>query len=372
MDYTLPSELLDYLVSEDADAIHSRMLGKVREYDGDTDTQVGSPAWDATRPGSLEIEELQKQINDGIAAAIPLLSFGPFLEEHVKSQRLTRKPGAKATGILTLEATVDVTIEEGTTVWDAADRRFVVQDTVSILPPSEQPDPDDLIPGTATVTVVAEDFGLAYNVSPYTIRFIDREYEGLVSIRQAAAMTGGLDAETDDELKERYLIAIRNQSGAGNLEDYKGWALSVNGVYAAQPLRATPGPGSVTVVIASQEGVPDAELVAEVQDAIDARANLVANNIVEAAQPLTLNLTGTLSLQPDAVEADVLNAYTQAVNAYLRPLYFSGEPVRYSQLYQLLVTTEGVMDVEGFLMNGSTVNLTPAEREIPILGTVMA
>lgn len=372
MSYNLPAELLNNLVTENVETIHDRMLDTVREYDGDTDTQVGSPAWDATRPGALEIEDLQKQINDGIAAAIPLLSWGPFLEEHVKSQRLTRKPGAKATGIITLEATVDVTIEEGTTVWDAADRRFVVQDTVSILPPSEQPDPDDLIPGTATVTVVAEDFGLAYNVSPYTIRFIDREYEGLVSIRQAAAMTGGLDAETDDELKERYLIAIRNQSGAGNLEDYKGWALSVNGVYAAQPLRATPGPGSVTIVIASQEGIPDAELVAEVQDAIDARANLVANNIVEAAQPLTLNLTGTLSLQPDAVQADVLNAYTQAVNAYLRPLYFSGEPVRYSQLYQLLVTTEGVMDVEGFLMNGSTVNLTPAEREIPILGTVMA
>ena len=372
MALTLPPEILDIMVSEPADDIHDRMLAVIRSYDADTDVQVGSVAWDATRPGAVEMEEIQKQINDGIAAAIPTLSYGPYLEEHVKGQRLERKPGFKATGVVNLSSTVDVTIPAGTVVRDGADRRFTTDTEVVITPPELQPDPDNPAPGVASVGITAEEYGIDYNVSPYTIRFISREFEGLVTVTQEQATTGGIDPESDAELKERYLASVRNQSGAGNPEDYRAWALSVNGVYAAKPIRATPSPGSVTIVIATQTGIPTAELVAEVQREIDEKAGLIANNIVEAASSLTLNLTGTVSYQADADETSVIDAYKRSVNTYLQTLYFAGEPVRYAQLFQLLVTTDGVTDVEGFTVNGGVANLMPGEREVPVLGAVFA
>ena len=372
MPLDLPPEVLDIMVTEPADDIHDRMLALIRAYDEDTDVQVGSVAWDATRPSAVEMEEIQKQINDGIAAAIPTLSYGPYLEEHVKGQRLERKPGFKATGTVKLSATVDVTLPAGTLVWDGADRRFTLDSEVVITPPEEQPDPDNPAPGIVTAGITAEGFGVDYNVSPYTIRNITRDFDGLVTVTQEQATTGGIDPESDAELKERYLANVRNQSGAGNPEDYRAWAMAVNGVYAAKPLRATPSPGSVTVVIATQTGVPSSELVDTVQEAIDERAGMLANNIVEAAQALTLDLTGTVAYQDDADEAEVLHAYRQAVETYLRTLYFKNEPVRYSQLYQLLVTTDGVMDVEDFRLNGALANVTPGEREVPVLGAVMA
>ena len=365
----LPTSFIS-IEAESADVIHARMLDQAKQYDGDTDTQEGSPVWDATRPAAEELGDLQINIVNAVSAAIPSTSWGDFLDDHVKDVDLPRKPGEYASGTVRFLATVDVTIPAGTILATENDVRFILQEDAVVTPPAEQPDPDNPQPGEAVGNLVAESIGRSGNISAYTLTVLPREFQNLVTIRQDTAMTGGVDPETDAELKQRYFARIRNRSGAGNPEDYKGWALSVNGVQAAKVFRATPSPGSVTVAIASQYGVPETELVDEVQTLIDERANVLSNNVVVPAEALPVDMTGTLTLMPDVLIEDVQMAFETSVRTYFESLYYTDEPVRYSTLYSLLLDTDGVLDITDFLVNGAVANLTLGEREIPTLGVV--
>lgn len=356
--------------AENADTIHARMLAVAKQYDPDVDTQLGSPVWDAQRPSAEEIESVQISIVNAVSAVIPATSWGDYLDDHVAEAGLTRKPGDVATGSVTLKSTVDVTIPIGTVLATINGLEFVTDAEAVITPPESQPDPDNPEPGATTVNVTANAVGREYNISPYTLRLVPRAFEGIVTVEQTQSMSGGVDAESDADLRERYFAVIRNRSGAGNPDNYKGWALEVNGTKAAKVFRATPSPGSVTIAVASQEGVPDSTLVDEVQTLIDARANVLSNNIVVPATALPVNIEGTLTLMPDTLLADVQTAFEDGVTAYLESLYYTGEPVRYSAVYQLLLNTTGVLDVSDFTLNNAVANILAEGTDIATLGAV--
>lgn len=356
--------------AENADTIHGRMLDTAKQYDADVDVQEGSPVWDANRPSAEELESIQVNLVNAVSAVIPATSWGEYLDDHVIEAGLSRKPGDYASGSVDLKATVDLTIPAGTVLTTINGLEFVTDADAVITPPATQADPDNPEPGVATVSVTATEVGRDYNISAYTLRLVPREFENLVTLEQAQAFTGGLDAESDDDLRARYFAVIRNRSGAGNPDDYKGWALEVNGTKAANVLRATPTPGSVTIAVASQTGVPDQTLVDDVQANIDARANLLSNNVVVPATALTVDISGTLTLMPDTLLADVQTAFEESVTEHLESLYYTGEPVRYSALYQLLLSTTGVLDVSDFLVNGAVANILAENTDIAVLGTV--
>lgn len=366
---TLPTSFIS-IEAENTDTIHARMLDTAKQYDPDVDVQEGSPVWDANRPSAEELENIQINIVNAVSAVIPATSWGDYLDDHVTEAGITRKPGDYATGTVDLKATVDVTVPAGTVLATISGLEFVTDAEAVITPPAVQPDPDNPEPGVATVNVTATAVGRDYNISPYTLRLVPREFENLVILEQAQAFTGGLDAESDDDLRARYFAVIRNRSGAGNPDNYKGWALEVNGTKAAKVFRATPSPGSVTIAVASQEGVPDAELVDEVQARINAHANVLSNNIVVPATALPIDMSGTLTLMPDTLLADVQTAFEDSVVSYLESLYYTGEPVRYSAVYQLLLNTTGVLDVSDFIMNGAVANILAEGTDIAVLGKV--
>lgn len=365
----LPTSFIS-IEAENADAIHARMLDQAKQYDPDVDTQEGSPVWDATRPSAEELSGLQINIVDAVNAVIPATSWGTFLDDHVKDVGLTRKPGEKATVMVTLSATVDITVPAGTVLSTDSDIRFALDTDAIITPPAEQPDPDNPVPGTVTVQATAEEVGRTSNISAFTLTRLPREFQNLVTIRQEMAATGGLDAESDAELKARFFARQLNQSGAGNPESYKGWALSINGVRAAKVFRATPSAGSVTIAIAGQDGVPEQALVDEVQAYIDSVANLLANNVVVPAVALPLDLTAVLTIEAEATLADIETAYTDKVRTYLESLFYTDDPVRYSVLYQTLLTIEGVIDVTDFRVNGEVANVAPEGTEVAVIGAV--
>lgn len=370
MDLSFQREFLPVITAEETEVIHDRMIALMRESDSDIDTQIGSPAYDATRPSAEETSALQRLVMDGVLAVIPSTSYGEYLDGMVIEAGVNRKPGEQAEGSVFLQAFERIDIPKKTMLWTDGDVRFLTLDDVTVLPLDVRPDPENESPGEIEVGIIAETVGREGNISPGTLRNIAQPYNGLVTIRQPLALTGGLDAESDDDLRERYFAAIRNRSGAGNPDNYKGWALEVNGTKAAKVFRATPSPGSVTIAIASQDGVPDTELVAAVQVAIDDRANVLSNNVVVPATALDIDIEGTLTLMPDALLADVQTAYEASATAYLEDLYFGDEPARYSSLYQLLLNTPGVLDVSDFLVNGAVANVLAEGTDIPILGVV--
>lgn len=119
------------------------------------------------------------------------------------------------------------------------------------------------------------------------------------------SLTGGTDAETDDELRARLLARIRQPPMGGDADDYVNWALQVGGVTRAWLSPMEMGVGTITLRImcddlrASTGGYPLAEDIAAVTAYLNTvRPVTVADFFVEAPVPQTVNFT-VASLVPD-------------------------------------------------------------------------
>ena len=340
------TEFLPAIAPQEADEIHAEMLQVIVDNDAQTDIRIGEPVWDATRPTAVVAAGMSTEIVDAVRAAVPQLSFGGYLDEHAKDVLTDgRKPGVRAVVPVTLSAFVNVTVPQGTLLLTSNDLSYVLETAVEIVPPEEQPDPDYPIPGTATATAIASDIGMVYNVVAGAINQVDGDYKDIVKVTNDEAIMQGVDQESDDDLKARMRLVARNLSGAGNLDDYEAWALEAVGITKAKVFRADPSPGSVTVLVASKEGMPTLEQVAEAQSKVSAKGALIANNIVLAPTPLPISIEANITIETDAVFADVEVAFEQALQDYLAALAFSGDVIRYAQLFNLLIDQPGMVDV---------------------------
>lgn len=365
------TEFLPTIEPKDVEEIHAEMLQVVTEQDSQTDIRIGEPVWDATRPAAVIAADLSQERVDGIRAAIPQLSFGEYLDEHAKDVLPNgRKPGAKAVLPVTLSANVAITVPQGTLVLTSNDLAFALDADVVLTPPEEQPDPEYPIPGEAEATATAVEMGVLYNVVAGAINTVDGDFKDLVSVTNSIPTTAGVDQESDAELQARMRTSAQNQSGAGNPEDYKAWALEATGITKVKVFRADPSPGSVTVLVAQVSGMPTAGQVADAQSKVDARASLIANNIVQAPTALPVNIAGDVVLVDGAEMSDLVTSFSQALQDYLANLAFSGEVIRYTQIFNLLLDQPLLIDVSGFTVNGASANLVVGEKEIATLGTV--
>lgn len=143
---------------------------------------------------------------------------------------VTREDGVKATGTVTITVTDDqVTIPEGfpvaTEPSGATDSlRFFcdVNESGSIESNSTdtvQPDTGDT---TVSVPVIAEFVGEQYNVGSGSITFLPSQLPGIVSVTNPFQMTGGVDVESTESLRERTKNAVFRNSGGGTREGVIG------------------------------------------------------------------------------------------------------------------------------------------------------
>jgi uncharacterized phage protein gp47/JayE len=93
----------------------------------------------------------------------------------------------------------------------------------------------------------ALDPGIAGNLEPGAALTVVNAAPGVDDSATVISMDHGVDVETDDELRERVLLRIRNPPQGGANIDYELWALSVPGVTRAWCSSIEMGMGTVTV-----------------------------------------------------------------------------------------------------------------------------
>ncbi len=109
----------------------------------------------------------------------------------------------------------------------------------------------DVTAGTSPTPIPlrALDAGSAGNVAAGTTLAIAVAVAGISGTNGATvvSLTGGTDAESDDELRVRVLQRIRQPPMGGDADDYVAWALQVPGVTRAWASPREMGLGTVTV-----------------------------------------------------------------------------------------------------------------------------
>lgn len=131
---------------------------------------------------------------------------------------------------------------------------------------------------------------------------------GVDSTASVVELTGGVDTETDDQLRDRVLRRIRQPPMGGCAYDYEAWALAVPGVTRAWCFPQEMGIGTVTVrfvmddLRADNDGIPTADDIQAVTDYINSKRPVTVKDFwVEAPikQPITCVIA---DLNPDTPE----------------------------------------------------------------------
>lgn len=283
---------------------------------------------------------------------------GPGLDTlHGSKWGITRKGANQATGTVTFTGTTGSPIPLGTLVQRSDASQY--ETTAGGV----------LVGGTAVVAVRAVIPGLSGNLDTGASLTLASPLAGVNSTSTGGALTGGTDAEGDEDYRARILARIQNAPQGGSLADWTAWTLEVAGVTRAFVTGPeTNGGGSVTVYFMMDNtytnGIPLAGDVATVLAHLVAptRKPITAEALVFA--PVAAPLNFNIQLNPNTLP--VQTAVDAALRDLIRRQATPGGTLLISQVREAISTSVGEVD---HVLVAPVANTTTSAGNITTLGT---
>ena len=309
---------------------------------------------------AAELQTLYAYADWALRQSFPQTASGQYLDYHAAMRGVTRKNGTKAEGILRFRIPAaleeDLTIPAGTVCTTAGLVRFVTTEAGVIEA------------GTlyADVPAEAESAGSAGNVGPETVTEMTLAPTGVTGVLNPSAFTGGSAEEADESLRERVLDSFIRLPNGANAAFYELRALSHPGVEQAAVLPRWQGIGTVGIVIASPAGVPEQELVDEVQADIEQVREIAVDVTVMAPTVCTVDVavavTPKQGVSQDAAEQAVQLAVERFFSGKLL-----GRSVYRAALGNAIFETD---TVENCRIISPAQDIAAEEKTLPMLGTL--
>lgn len=330
---------------------------------------AGFPSYDFTRAFALAIMSL----DEDVTAAEEHLNVdnlsGAELDEFIRQHRaLTRKYGTFAEVELTLTAG-EGDIQAGDLFSTASGIEF------QAITDGHYKTGDDF-------TVRAVEAGSSGNVTWNTVNYMPVTIPGIGAVTNNIRGTGGYDAESDEDFRNRYYENLAHPDNGSNAQAYINWATSVPGVGRAIAYRLYGGSNSVVVEVAivdADGGWPSGtDLRDAVQEAIDPNKNgdgsglgpmgvqVNVRNAFPAPANISVHLEYTSGASASAVQAEI----QQRVWDYYHSISLVEYVVKYSRIAEIISGTPGVLNYSNLKLNGGTTNVELATSyHIPYLQT---
>lgn len=279
---------------------------------------------------------------------------------------ITLVPAVFATGTATVYGTIGAVV--------AANTVLRLDEVTSYLVTSSQTLVLDGLTGRgkATLPIEAALAGALANIPATTTLTFESPVTGVDSTATVDAdITNGVDEETIDSLRARYLLRLREPPEGGADQDYEAWALAVPGVTRTWVYPNENGLGTVVVRFVRDNDVgsifPDAGEVAAVQAAEDAQRPITA--AVTAVAPTNLAVAFTIHLVPDTTDtrAAVLAELGDLLTRVAEPGDGAGRgTVLLSAIRTAVGTAEGVAD---YVVSVPAADVVPGLGQLATVGT---
>ncbi len=263
---------------------------------------------------------------------------GEFLDKHATSRGLKRKEAQKATGEVTFSvietAPSDIVIEAGTVVSTIGEdvKQFETVGTVTLKA------------GTTNVkaNVVALFGGNDYNVLANEVTVLVTPPTGITGVKNEKAFKGGVDAETDEELRQRVLDSYIDISNSTNEIYYKRLVESVPGVYSSSVISQRRGPGTIDIFICGKGSAKiTLEHIEKAQELVDRNRELNVDAFVLYSTPIDVKFVLGMQVH-DGYNFDQISSVVKAkITDYVDSVGV-GKPVLLSALGDIVYHTTGV------------------------------
>lgn len=211
------------------------------------------------------------------------------------------------------------------------------------------------------------------NVQPGAIRDIRTNGVTLTSVSNTEAAAGGYDVEEDAPYRERILAKKQKIVTGGNREQYRQWAVSVEGVAKAKAIDLYNGPGTVGVFIVAdgnQTAPPD--LTEKVSSYIEGVRPCGADVTVMPAEAVQISVSAELVLYGTDT-GNVRTEFAALLAGYLQGIPFGEKKkttVSYMRIADLLLKVKGVEDIHSITVNGTDGSVILGETQFSVAGLV--
>jgi len=349
---------------ETFEAITARMLGRAS---AEMDKREGSILYDMAASVAPELALFYMELDYYDQRTDPERAEGEDLERKVWERGISREP---ATYALRLGVFAD---GEGNPFDVPIGSRFSADDVNFITEEKFQDGQFYLRCETAGR------IGNDYLGTLFPIAYI----EGLATAELKDIIIPGEDAEGDESLRQRYFDSLQTEAFGGNEMDYRRKLHSLPGVGGVKIYRAWQGGGTVRIVFLNTEyAVPSAELVEEIQTAVDPVTNSgIGLGIAPIGHRVTIApVTGTvIDIQTHITYGagwsyEMLAPYIEKIiDGYFLEINQKWEEspnviVRVSHIESRLLDLEGIVDIENTTLNTQPRNLILDADAIAVRG----
>lgn len=306
---------------------------------------------------AAQIYALYVQANWVNRQCFPQTAQGEYLDHHAQLRALERKTAVRAQGTVRFfgdpASTMERPIPAGTVCMTSGLVRFqTTQDAV-------------LAAGTSRVDVPAQavEPGRCGNVIAGSICSLSAAPTGITGCTNPQAMSGGTDAEDDEQLRRRILDSFLRLPNGANSAFYEQSALSFDGVAAASALARNRGVGTVDVVVAATQGIPDQELLEQLNKHFRECREIAVDVCVLPPEPVPVNI------QVRIKSADMEQTALQVKQVLTE--WFSGQQlgrnVLRAKLGSLIFDTDGV---DNYTLIAPADDISISKVQLPVLGSV--
>lgn len=319
------------------------------------DKREGSVIYNALAPAAVELAQKYIELDTFLDLVFVTTSSGEYLDRRAAELGLTRHPATKAKRLglffdsdnnpmdVPLESRFSLELLNYVVLEKLETGRFVLECET----PGETGNKDfgNLIP-----IETIPDLGVA---------------------ELADVLSPGEEEESDESLRERYLLKAQAPATSGNPAHYVIWAREVPGVGDANVIPVWNGPGTVKVVLIDPDKRAVSEFVRQaVEDHIETQRPIGADVTVVPATEVEINISVGVEL-PMGVDIDeVRTVFRDAVTEYLKGLAFKDKFVRPVRIGNILLDVAPIIDYENLAINGQTSNIELADDEVAVLGTI--
>ncbi len=218
--------------------IKEEMLSNLTVQGEEIETREGSYANTLVSVMAYQLFKLYQSFPGLLAACFPDEASGEYLDRHAAEVGMQRRPGQKATVVITVTGTDGTQVPIGTTFY-APEQGLCYHSTAE----------GSIQGGTAAIPAQAAEIGSAYNLPAGAICAMYINVAGIVAVSNEEAAQGGADPESDGDLYARYHLRRTLPITSGNKAHYVTWALEVPGVAHASCIPLWAGNGTVKVII---------------------------------------------------------------------------------------------------------------------------
>lgn len=309
---------------------------------------------------AAQIQGLYLQAQWLLDQSFPQTAKGEYLERHAQLRGLSRSIATCATGTLRFGLSTairdDLTVKSGTVCMTDTGIRFATTDNVVLKAGMLYVD----------APAVALEPGKAGNVAANTVTIMAAMPVGVKACTNPEAFSGGDDAESDEGLRSRLLDSYLRLPNGANAAYYEQTALSCTGVAAAVAVGRPRGVGSVDLYIATDAGIPDDVLLAEVGQYLQEKREISVD--LQVLAPTLHAVTISVAVQPAA--GHTFEEAQTDVDAALREVFTGamlGKSVTLAFLGNLLYNLESV---QNYAFASPATDLAASPTVLPCLGKV--